>query len=132
VRADGVSLFQTVQATWNLLETSAAAALADARAAGLGVIVKEVLANGRLTNRHAGPELREVQALAAALGTPVETLAVAAALAQPWADVVLSGAVTPGQLWGHLAALDVSASPPRAIAERPEAYWRRRAALAWT
>ena len=110
VRIDDVALFQTVQATWNLLEPSAAAALAEARAEGCGIIVKEVLANGRLTSRHGGPSVREVRAHAAALGTTVETLAVAAALAQPWADVVLSGAVTPEQLQTHLAALFFSAA----------------------
>jgi aryl-alcohol dehydrogenase-like predicted oxidoreductase len=41
--------FDTVQATWNLLERSAGPVLAEAHAAGLGVIVKEALANGRLT-----------------------------------------------------------------------------------
>jgi aryl-alcohol dehydrogenase-like predicted oxidoreductase len=46
---DGVRLFDAVQATWNLLEISAGPALRRAAAAGLGVIVKEALANGRLT-----------------------------------------------------------------------------------
>jgi aryl-alcohol dehydrogenase-like predicted oxidoreductase len=48
---DGVRLFQVVQATWNLLDPSAGPALAEAKALGCGVIIKEVLANGRLTNR---------------------------------------------------------------------------------
>jgi aryl-alcohol dehydrogenase-like predicted oxidoreductase len=39
-------LFQTVQATWNLLERSAGAALAEAHAAGCGVIVKEAVPTG--------------------------------------------------------------------------------------
>jgi aryl-alcohol dehydrogenase-like predicted oxidoreductase len=40
-RALDVRIFDTVQATWNLLERSASPALAAAHAAGLGVIVKE-------------------------------------------------------------------------------------------
>ena len=48
---DGRSLFSGVQSTWNLLETSAAGALAEAHAAGLRVVVKEGVANGRLTDR---------------------------------------------------------------------------------
>ena len=103
LQVDGVDLFQTVQATWNLLETSAAPALADARARGWGVIVKEALANGRLADR--------------------ADAAFAAALAQPWASVVLSGAVTPMQLRQNMSAL-VSPQPP-------DAYWRDRKALAW-
>jgi aryl-alcohol dehydrogenase-like predicted oxidoreductase len=133
VRIDGVALFQTVQATWNLLEPSACCALADAKARGCGVIVKEALANGRLTDRHGGPELREVRARAAELGTAVETLVMAAALAQPWADVVLSGAVTCEQLQTHVAALSVAAdfASFASIAERPDIYWRKRGALPW-
>ena len=50
-RALEVGGFDTVQATWNLLERSAGPALAEAHDAGLGVIVKEALANGRLTAR---------------------------------------------------------------------------------
>lgn len=46
VVANGRLLFDAVQATWNLLEPSAGAALHAAHAAGLGIIVKEALANG--------------------------------------------------------------------------------------
>lgn len=134
VRVDGRNPFQTVQATWNLLEPSAGPALAEAKAEGWGVIVKEVLANGRLTNRHAGVDLGHLQAHASANGTTLECLAVAAALAHPWADVVLSGAATPGQLAGHLSALTLKADARRlgSFAESPEAYWRRRSALRWS
>ena len=52
---NGVRLFDGVQATWNLLERSAGPALAEAHAAGLGVVLKEALANGRLTARNAAP-----------------------------------------------------------------------------
>jgi aryl-alcohol dehydrogenase-like predicted oxidoreductase len=58
MRVDGVRLFDAVQATWNLLEPSAGPALAEAHAAGLGVIVKEALANGRLTDRNDDPGSR--------------------------------------------------------------------------
>ena len=134
VRVDGRSLFQTVQATWNLLEPSSGAALAEAKAMGCGVIVKEVLANGRLTTRHANSRLCELQRHARATGSTLETLAVAAALARPWADVVLCGAVTCEQLRAHLAAFDaeVVARPMPFVAERPEEYWQRRASVPWT
>ena len=45
--------FDAVQATWNLHERSAGAALARAHDAGMRVFVKEALANGRLTARGA-------------------------------------------------------------------------------
>jgi aryl-alcohol dehydrogenase-like predicted oxidoreductase len=133
IRCDGLALFQTVQATWNLLEPSAGAALAEARAAGCGVIVKEVLANGRLTTRHGGEAVGRLWGAAQEAGATVETIAVAAAVAQPWADVVLCGAVTADQLQAHLAALDLAVRGvvPPPVAEPPDAYWGRRAALAW-
>ena len=140
VAADGVRLFDTVQATWNLLETSAGAALAEAHAAGMGVIVKEALANGRLTDRNAEPGLASKRTLleqhARRLGTTIDALALAAALAQLWADVVLSGAATVEQLRSNVAALDVrwdaeAATALAALAEPPEVYWETRSRLAW-
>lgn len=134
VHLDGVRLFQCVQATWNLLEPSAGPALAEASADGRGVIVKEVLANGRLTNRHAGPELAGLYAHAAARDVSIEMLAISAALAQPWADVVLSGAVTRQQLEGQMSAMSSTVPPVLAddLAEPPSEYWRRRAQIAWS
>jgi aryl-alcohol dehydrogenase-like predicted oxidoreductase len=134
VRVSGQRLFETVQATWNILEPSAGAALADAKAEGCGVIVKEALANGRLTTRHGGDEIAAVAAYAAARGTTVERIAMATALAQPWADVVLSGAVTTTHLLDHVAALELSGDATRiaSVAEAPDAYWQRRQNLEWT
>jgi aryl-alcohol dehydrogenase-like predicted oxidoreductase len=48
VTVDGEPLFRTVQSTYNALETSAGPALAEAHDAGLTVIIKEGMANGRL------------------------------------------------------------------------------------
>ena len=72
-----------MQATWNLLGRSAGEALAAAHEAGLGVIVKEALANGRLSSRGQIEPLREA---AAAHGVTEDALALAAVLARPWAD----------------------------------------------
>lgn len=117
-RALEIGGFDTVQATWNLLERSAGPTLAAAHEAGLGVIVKEALANGRL--------LEHVS----------DTVAVAAALAQPWADVVLSGAATVEQLESNLRALDVEYDEDLedelvGLTEEPDTYWATRAALPW-
>jgi aryl-alcohol dehydrogenase-like predicted oxidoreductase len=130
IEANGAPLFGTVQATWNLLEPSAGPALAEAHDAGLGVIIKEALANGRLTARDqtvAGEVVRWLP------GTAPDVAALAAALAQPWADVVLSGASTIDQLSSNLEALSIADPgdlPP--IAETPETYWSKRSSLPWT
>jgi len=125
--------FDEVQATWNLHERSAGAALARAHDAGMQVYVKEALANGRLTDRGAAPEL---VAAAAERGVTPDALALAAVLAQPWADVVLSGAATVAQLESNLAATGVAWDEAlegglAGLAEEPGPYWERRSALPW-
>jgi aryl-alcohol dehydrogenase-like predicted oxidoreductase len=132
-RAVEVGGFDTVQATWNLLDRAAGSALGAAHAAGMGVIVKEPLANGRLTARGGVAELAD--AARDADSTP-DALALAAVLAQPWADVVLSGAASVNELESNLAALALRLDPP--LVERLDAiqqdslrYWQMRAALPW-
>jgi aryl-alcohol dehydrogenase-like predicted oxidoreductase len=137
VSAGGVAPFACVQATWNLLEPSAGPALAEASQAGWGVFVKEAVANGRLTPHGEGPAAALLGRVAARHGVGVDAVALAAVLANPWADVVLSGAVTPGQLESNLAALRVELAPEEleeltTLAEPPERYWQERAGLSWS
>jgi len=127
VTVDGRQLFCAVQATWNVLETSVGPALSEAKAAGWTVIVKEALANGRLV----GPG----SAIATVAAHP-EAAALATALAQPWVDVVLSGATTVEQLRSNLTSWrDVEPLDDDRLTEvtlGPERYWSERAALPWT
>ncbi|MEU1591644.1 aldo/keto reductase [Streptomyces sp. NPDC005708] len=133
VTVDGEPLFRTVQSTYNLLETSAAPALAEAHDAGLTVIVKEAMANGRLADPHAPQALRAVAA-ETSLGS--DAVALAMILRLPWAGVVLSGAATVGQLVSnlHAAAVDLGEEQIarlEALAEEPGAYWEQRGRLPW-
>ncbi len=138
LRVGGEPLFAVVQSTWNLLEPSAGPALADAAEAGLSVVVKEGLANGRLapgsTDPH--PVVRAATTAAAELGLPLDRLALAAALEQPWAAWVLSGAVTPGQVASNVeaAAVNLPADLVQELITRAEpawAYWTARSNRAW-
>jgi aryl-alcohol dehydrogenase-like predicted oxidoreductase len=136
VEVDGVSPFGVVQATWNLLEPSAGPALAEASARGWGVIVKEALANGRLSPHGEGRPQAVLGGVAARHATGVDAVALAAALANPWADVALSGAVTTAQLAGNLAAARLRLAAGeleelRALAEPPQRYWAERGRLPW-
>jgi len=140
ITLDGVRLFDVVQATWNLLEPAAGAALSAAHSDGMGVIVKEALANGRLTGRNNEPafaaQRHALEQQAQRLGAAVDALALAAALAQPWADVVLSGAATTQQLDANLLALGVAWDDEAALALAPIAepsasYWETRRKLTW-
>jgi aryl-alcohol dehydrogenase-like predicted oxidoreductase len=108
-RAVALGIFSAVQATWNLHERAAEDALARC---GLTVIVKEALANGRLAARDAE--------------------ALAAALARPWATVVLSGAASLDVLRSNLRARETR--PPGELPELiedSEAYWALRGQLEW-
>jgi aryl-alcohol dehydrogenase-like predicted oxidoreductase len=132
-RAIEVGVFDCVQATWNLMEPSVGPALRDAHQAGLGVIIKEGVANGRLTARGDAPLLIEV---AAQLGVAPDALALACVLAQPWVDVVLSGASTVAMLQSNLGALDIDVGGETLarlsdLAQDAEQYWERRSELAW-
>ncbi|MFE0877645.1 aldo/keto reductase [Streptomyces smyrnaeus] len=133
VTVDGERLFRTVQSTYNLLETSAAGALAEAHEAGLTVIVKEAMANGRLAG---GQEPRDLHLVAQAAGTTPDAVALAAVLRQPWAGVVLSGAATVGALHANLLATAVELDEAQLallsdLVEEPDVYWRRRSELPW-
>jgi aryl-alcohol dehydrogenase-like predicted oxidoreductase len=141
IEYDGQRLFSAVQATWNLLERSAGAALLEAHQAGVRVIVKEALANGILTERNddpaMAPRLDMLRAEAARLATGMDAVALAAALARPWADMVLSGAATTHQLHSNLRALacpwdDASETRLSGLALDPYEYWARRAGQPWT
>jgi aryl-alcohol dehydrogenase-like predicted oxidoreductase len=134
----GRPLFSVAQVTWNLLEPSVAPAAAEAAAAGWTILIKEALANGRLApgtglapGTRGGGAASELAAAAAARGVTVDAIAIAAALANPWASVVLSGAVTARQLQTNLTALSVGDLPRLDLAEPPAAYWESRAARPW-
>jgi aryl-alcohol dehydrogenase-like predicted oxidoreductase len=139
VEEDGRNPFSSVQATWNLLDPSVSPALADASDRGWTVIVKEVLANGRLTPHDVG-----VCAAADPLGSVAarhrvggDAVAVAAALANPWASTVLSGAATSSQLLSNLIATTVKLTADDltelgSLAETPDNYWAARSARPWT
>ncbi|MET7473869.1 aldo/keto reductase [Streptomyces sp. NPDC005648] len=133
VTVDGEPLFRAVQSTYNALETSAAPALAEAHDAGLTVIVKEGMANGRLAGPNAPQALKAV-AEETSLGC--DAVALALVLRQPWAGVVLSGAATLGHLSSNLHAAVVDLDEDQlsrlaALVEEPQVYWRTRAGLPW-
>jgi aryl-alcohol dehydrogenase-like predicted oxidoreductase len=130
---DGAALFTSVQSTWNLLEPSAGPALAEAAAAGARVVVKEGVANGRLTDRGT-PAGSPLAGAARERGVGVDALALAGALAQPWCHVVLSGAVTVAQLQSNAAARELVSdltTEEWVQPEDPAAYWSARSRLGW-
>ncbi|MEH0156032.1 aldo/keto reductase [Limibacter armeniacum] len=140
VKRAGKLLFDTVQATWNILETSASVMLEKASKAGMGVIIKEGVANGRLTDRNqessfAGKK-QVLQSLAEKHAVTIDAIAIAFVLAQPWCDVVLSGASNIDQFESNLKANGVQFSEEdlnelRRLVEEPKTYWNSRKELDW-
>ncbi|TDW23623.1 aldo/keto reductase [Kribbella kalugense] len=123
---DAGTPFSAVQATWNVLEPSVGPALAEAHDAGWFVVVKEAVANGRLTSRAGETPFNE---FADKRGVAPDALAIGAAVAQPWADIVLSGATTATQLASNLAYH--ADGPLIEFSQQPEEYWTERSALPW-
>jgi aryl-alcohol dehydrogenase-like predicted oxidoreductase len=136
----GSRLFDSVQVTWNILEQSATSVLEEANRQGVGVIVKEAVANGRLTAKNPqvnpGGKLEMLKNEAERLSTTIDALALAYVLNQPWADVVLSGAARVEHLLSNLGALDLTLDDETrrrlaGLVETPQEYWEARSALAW-
>ncbi len=129
---DGSRLFDAVQSTWNPLEPSVGGALAEAHQAGVRVLVKEALANGRL----AVDPPAALAGAAARLGVGPDAVALAVAAAQPWADTVLLGPDSIERLSANLRLREVAVDEAltgalSGLGEPPEAYWRHRGELPW-
>lgn len=142
VRRDGERVFDSVQATWNLFERGAESALEEAHDSGMKVVVKESLANGRLTHENRNDDdifsspVARIRQLAESRGTTIEKLALAAVLARPWADIVLTGAATVDQILSSVAAVEVEYDAELDEQIRPltiasEDYWRARGFFRW-
>lgn len=139
-RVDGVYLFDVVQVTFNVLEQSLTDHLSNVQESGLGIVVKEALANGRLTPRNQDPAFAKTKdaldLLARKYGVGMDAVALAFVLAQPWAHLVLSGAATETHLQSNLEAARVALSEDdlahlRYFAQAKEAYWHQRSRLPW-
>lgn len=133
-------LFQSVQISWNLLEQSSTEVIKKASQKGMGVIIKEALANGRLTDRNGDPAFSDkkdvLKAMAEKYKVGIDALSIAYILVQPWVSTVLSGATIKEQLLSNLKGLHVSLSREdieslEGMAEPAEAYWKKRSELKW-
>lgn len=140
ITVNGRRLFDTVQATWNILEVSVTDALQQAHDSGMGVIIKEALANGRLTSRNQNADFADrrqsLEKLAVEHDTTIDALALATVLAQPWVDVVLSGAAQKQHLTSNVQAIELKLTAAAlqqlaTLSESPAQYWQTRSNLNW-
>lgn len=139
-RVDGVHLFNSVQATFNVLEQSTGDVLQQVAEAGVGVIVKEALANGRLTPRNRRENFAEtkvaLESIMEELNIKMDMLALAYVLHHSWAQVVLSGAAVETHLKSNLAAANVVLTEQHlqqlaSLSQNCEDYWTIRKGMAW-
>ncbi|GAA1025221.1 MULTISPECIES: aldo/keto reductase [Amycolatopsis] len=133
LESGGRPVFSSVQSTWNVFEPSVGPALAEAKAAGKRVLVKETLANGRLVAEAPEPLRR----IAEAHGVGPDAIAVAAVLGQEWAPVAVIGPSSPAQLTANLAATRVRLSDEDCavlgqLAQDAREYWAHRSHLGWS
>jgi aryl-alcohol dehydrogenase-like predicted oxidoreductase len=107
---------------------------------GMGIIIKEAVANGRLTDKNLDPDFEKQRKLleknARHLYTTIDALALAAVLAQPWVDVVLSGAANVDHIMSNAQAFEVSQGEWLgdlliALREEADEYWQARKMLEW-
>jgi aryl-alcohol dehydrogenase-like predicted oxidoreductase len=135
IEVNGKKLFDSVQCTYNVLEQRPGPALLDAHKAGIDIVIKEGLANGRVLKNDT------IIDHAKRLSCAPDALALGCILAQPFRPRVLSGAVTPEQLETNLKASELSDilkadhtlldSIMKDCAMESEDYWNDRSQLAW-
>jgi aryl-alcohol dehydrogenase-like predicted oxidoreductase len=140
IERNGEMLFGAVQATFNVLEQKPAETLRQAAERGMIVIVKEALANGRLTARNEAPGFvtrkQILEKIAQKHQVGIDAIALAFVLAQPWASLVLSGAVVAAHLQSNLKALQVELDQNdlntlQKLRMDGATYWAERSDLAW-
>ncbi len=137
IKIDDQPLFGSVQATYNSLEQSAGAMLRKAHDLGVGVIVKEGVANGRLTSRNQQANyIRTLSDMARDYQVGVDAIALAYILSKPFVNVVLSGAAKETHLVENLKAAELTLSSNDVqkldqLAMPPAVYWDERKALSW-
>ncbi|MGB3463939.1 MAG: aldo/keto reductase [Cyclobacteriaceae bacterium] len=137
IKYEGNRLFQSVQATWNMLERSAEEQLRQAAGNGCFVILKEVMANGRIADNSTASlsekQLQIIHELKNAYQMTADQLAMRFALQQDFADVVLSGAANENHLLSNLKADSITEDIDiwEGLSENATSYWQTRSSLAW-
>ena len=138
IKVDGIILFDAVQATWNIMETSATNALKEAKNLGMLVIVKEALANGRILNPgHKQQHIfRHIYDYCEQTNCTLDAFALAVPLSKPYIDIVLSGASNAMHLRSNVKSLLVKPDSLdlkilQELVQEPATYWKERSQLSW-
>ncbi len=140
LEVDGDRLFQSVQFTFNLLDQSVAGMIDDLKQLKGPILIKEVLANGRLIPNDNYIVYRslydEMKRLAKKYVVNPDAIALRFAMDSFENSVVLSGANNETHLEANLKAKMFSLTPDemdllRSFAIAPQEYWKERNELKW-
>jgi aryl-alcohol dehydrogenase-like predicted oxidoreductase len=140
IRIEGKELFDSFQATYNVLDTSAHKVLSELLDRGKKVIVKEALANGRLFRNDRYPNYSQVyeimDKISSENGAGTDAIALRFVMDRLKPTVVLSGASSIGQLESNLEAESIRLDPNEirelsALNIDPGSYWSERKRLPW-
>lgn len=133
-------LFDTVQLTYNLFERSCEHVLVKAHDQGVAVIIKEALANGRLTARNADTTMSEQMSIlnevALEYDVGYDAIALAYLNKSPHLSMILSGAATQEHLKSNCNgfSIDLSAQDMRRLDRMrisSNKYWTDRKNMVW-
>lgn len=136
VQVNGKPLFDSVQATYNCLEQGAEDSLKRAHDQGLGIIIKEGLANGRLTSRNSKSYNQTLGQLARNHGSGEDSIALAYVLSKDFVHVVLSGAAVVDHLKSNIQSVGIDLSNQEiqqldSLKQDSTTYWKQRSMLDW-
>ena len=140
VKVNDRKLFDSYQATYNILEQSSFAILKEIMADGKTVIIKEAVANGRLLENDKFDHYHKAYGLLKKLsnkyGVGMDAIAIRFIIDFLGPQLVLSGASNILQLnqnlqSGHCKLLQSELLELEVLAVKPDQYWKERSLLSW-
>ncbi|MGJ5642544.1 aldo/keto reductase [Formosa sp. S-31] len=140
IKIENLLLFDSFQVTYNVFEQAAFSKLKTLLSFGFTVIIKEAMANGRVfenkTFPHYGEAYQTLRGLAKKYNVGVDAVAIRFIIDSLGPDIVLSGALTSGQLQDNLKALSFQLSTQEVhrlqqLTVLSQKYWDERSALKW-
>jgi aryl-alcohol dehydrogenase-like predicted oxidoreductase len=114
--------------------------LEAAAESGMGILIKEALANGRLTPRNQAAAFqtnkKTLHQIAQKYEVGIDAIALAFVLSRPWAHVVLSGAAVENHLTSNISAASILLNSEEInllenMKMDTKEYWQERKELKW-
>jgi aryl-alcohol dehydrogenase-like predicted oxidoreductase len=140
VTVEGRKLFDSLQITYNILEQAPQTTIQKAADSGLGIVIKEGLANGILTEKNDMPDysplLFEMRNIAADHGIGIDAIGLAFVHQTCASHVVLSGAAIVEHLQSNIKAANIELTNSEILRLTKhkitsQEYWLNRSNLKW-